>query len=378
MAKKRIQTYKFTPGIPQSGNLYPNAWAQINANKEWLKDESTAFIDAKIVTDTAADLYPNSSLRYLNNREYVKAEVAAWVAVQVAGNISPFAGYTKTATQIKTDVEAVIQAAYLDMRYGGNENIRKQSQTYYVDGVLQLASAGEPELAYWTKAKQIIDLYIFTGLAYSSINTDGLSQNTSGSNAEPAGKTGFAANMAVIDNVVDNGILNLPALQSSAYVFANFVYDSYLCERDMGYNIDGLLKDIRYGGNEQSRYNASTYWVGTVSVLDGDRQPEIATKNEIRNIINNYVIPGTAYASRQSPVVTQQTILGTPGESGATARVTSLVGIITDVITNGLDNLPALVTNGISSVKIPERVELSEILLIKLEYLLKLENIKFT
>ena len=364
MAKKRIQTYKFTPGIPESGNLYPNAWAQINANKEWLKDESTAFIDTKIVTDTAADLYPNSSLRYLNNREYVKAEVAAWVAVQVAGNISPFAGYTKTATQIKTDVEAVIQAAYLDMRYGGNENIRKQSQTYYVDGVLQLASAGEPELAYWTKAKQIIDLYIFTGLAYSSINTDGLSQNTSGSNAEPAGKTGFAANMAVIDNVVDNGILNLPALQSSAYVFANFVYDSYLCERDMGYNIDGLLKDIRYGGNEQSRYNASTYWVGTVSVLDGDRQPEIATKNEIRNIINNYVIPGTAYASRQSPVVTQQTILGTPGESGATARVTSLVGIITDVITNGLDNLPALVTNGISSVKIPERVELSEILLI--------------
>ena len=364
MAKKRINTYKFTPGIPQSGNLYPNAWAQINANKEWLKDESNAFLDFKITQDTAANLYPNATLRYLNNREYVKAEVAAWVAVQVAGNIAPFAGYTATATQIKNDLEKVLQSAYLDMRYGGNENIRTQSQTYYVDGVLQLASAGEPELAYWTKAKQIIDLYIFTGLAYGTINGDGLSQDSTGSNAEANGKTSFAANMAVIDNVVDNGILNLPALSSSVYAFANFTYDSALCERDMGYNIDGILTDIRYGGNQQSRYNASTYWVGTVSVLSGDKQPELQVKNEIKDIINNYVIPGVAFTSRQSPVVTQQTILGTPGEAGATARVTTLFGIITDVIENGLDNLPTQINNGISSVKIPERVELAELLLI--------------
>ena len=116
----------------------------------------------------------------------------------------------------------------------------EHNQSYYVDGVLQLAAAGEPELAYWNKAKDIIDLYIFTGLAYGTINVEGISQNTSGSNAEAGGKTNFAANMAVIDNVVDNGILNLPTLVSSAYVFANFTYEPNPCERDMGYNIDGL------------------------------------------------------------------------------------------------------------------------------------------
>ena len=84
MAKRRIENYKFTPGIPLSGNLYPNAWAQINANKEWLKDESNAFIDFKIAQDTAADLYPNTSNRITNNLEYIKAEVAAWVAVQLS------------------------------------------------------------------------------------------------------------------------------------------------------------------------------------------------------------------------------------------------------------------------------------------------------
>ena len=61
--------------------------------------------------------------------------------------------------------------------------------------------------------------------------------------------------------------------------------------------------------------------------MTGDRQPELAVKNEIRNIINNYVIPGIAFTSKQSPVVTQQTILGTPGEAGATTRITNPVGI---------------------------------------------------
>ena len=364
MAKRRIENYKFTPGIPLSGNLYPNAWAQINANKEWLKDESNAFIDFKIAQDTAADLYPNASNRITNNLEYIKAEVAAWVAVQVAGNISPFAGYTKLAADIKTDTGKVVNAAYRDTRYGGNENIRAQSETYFADGVLQLANDGDPEIAYLTKARDIVVNYILPGIAYSTINTDGFSQNTTGTNGEAGGVSGYTTNHNVIVNAIDNGILTLPALVSSIYVFENYTYDSYLCERDIGYNIDGILKDLRYGGNEQSRYNASTYWVGTVSVLSGDRQPEEAVKNEVRNIINNYVIPGNAFTTRQNPVVTQQTILGTPGEAGATTRVTELFNIITDVVINGLDNLPAQVNNGISSVKVPENIQLERLLLI--------------
>ena len=89
--------------------------------------------------------------------------------------------------------------------------------------------------------------------------------------------------MNVIINAIDNGIITLPAEVISSYPFADYTYDSYLCERDMGYNLTGILKDLRYGGNEQSRYNAGTYWNGEVSVLTGNRQPEIQTKNEIKN-----------------------------------------------------------------------------------------------
>ena len=36
-----------------------------------------------------------------------------------------------------------IRDRYRDTRYGGNENIRTQSETYFADGVLQLANDGD-------------------------------------------------------------------------------------------------------------------------------------------------------------------------------------------------------------------------------------------
>ena len=127
---------------------------------------------------------------------------------------------------------------------------------------------------------------------------------------------------------------------SSPYIFAGYTYDSSKCERDMGYNINGFLNDLRYGGNQDSRYNASKYWIGSTPQIDGDRQPEILVKNHIRDVINNYILTRTAYTSQQSPVVTTQYFGTAAGEAGASARITALTFIITDVIENGLDNYP--------------------------------------
>ena len=245
MAKRRINDYKFIPGIPTTGNLYPNAWAQINANQEYLKDEATAYIASRVTTDTAYDAYPNTSARITNNLEYIKAEVAKYVENQVAGNVAPFAGYGGLSANIKQDVEKVVNAAYKDARYGGNERMRAQSNTYYVDGVLQLGDQGNPEIDYLTYARNLIHSYILPGVANSTINTEGLTQNTSGSNAESAGRTLMQSNMNVIINAIDNGILTLPTEVISSYPFADYTYDAYLCERDMGYNITGILKDLR-------------------------------------------------------------------------------------------------------------------------------------
>ena len=90
--------------------------------------------------------------------------------------------------------------------------------------------------------------------------------------------------------------------------------------------------------------SASKYWINSTPQLDGDRQPEILTKNFIVSLINNYILPQTAYTTKQSPVVTTQyTNTGIAYESGADTRITALMAIITDVIQNGLDNVPTLI-----------------------------------
>ena len=69
------------------------------------------------------------------------------------------------------------------------------------------------------------------------------------------------------------------------------------------------LNDLRYGGNEEIRRVVGYYWEGTTAQVDGDRQPEIQTHTEIRNIINNYILTNTAHTSLQSTV--SQVIDGT-------------------------------------------------------------------
>ena len=157
---------------------------------------------------------------------------------------------------------------------------------------------------------------------------------------------------------------------NSSSPWYNYTYNSPKCERDTGYNLEGtdgnggVIFDLRYGGNAQARYLASKYWINSTPQLDGDRQPEILTKNFIVSLINNYILPQTAYTTKQSPVVTTQyTNSGIAYESGADTRITALMAIITDVIQNGLDNVPALDRSKISSVKMQTRIPTNDLLL---------------
>jgi len=151
----------------------------------------------------------------------------------------------------------------------------------------------------------------------------------------------------------------------------NYTYNSPKCERDTRYNLQGvngdggILYDLRYGGNAQARFLASKYWINSTPQVDGDRQPEVAAKNFVVSLINNYILPQATFTSAQSPVVTTQyTNNGSSYESGSDARVTALFAIITDVITNGLDNVPTLDRTKVSSVKMQTRVPSNDLLLI--------------
>ena len=113
------------------------------------------------------------------------------------------------------------------------------------------------------------------------------------------------------------------------------------CKRDMGYLIDALIYDIRYGGNEQVRYVASQYYLsGVIQLINVP--VELAIQAQLWTLINSYVLTKTLYTTQQSPVTSSQNRTGTAGEAAAITRSTSLSTIASNVMQGGLSTLPAI------------------------------------
>lgn len=145
--------------------------------------------------------------------------------------------------------------------------------------------------------------------------------------------------------------------------FVGYTYNDSKCERDIGYNLDAYLKDLRYGGNENTINVIKYYWDQDVAQIDGDRQPEIQTYGFIDSLIQNYILTNVSYPTSNTEV--SQTIdLSKTAETEAFTVLDTLLQNTIDVITNGLDSLPALVESGVGKIKIQGRYDLEDILLI--------------
>ena len=123
MAKQKISNYVFLPGVGSTTNLYPNAYSIIQANYDFIKAETVAYINANITTDNASNLYPNAVTLLTNNRAFIIDEIQAWIAAQVAAAAvgTTWYGYTYNVTSCRRDLGYLIDAYIYDIRYGGNE-----------------------------------------------------------------------------------------------------------------------------------------------------------------------------------------------------------------------------------------------------------------
>ena len=152
-------------------------------------------------------------------------------------------------------------------------------------------------------------------------------------------------------------------VSAGASGFVGYTYNAEKCERDVGYNIDAYLKDLRYGGNENTNNVIKYYWDQDVAQIDGDRQPEIQTYGFIKTLINTYILQNTTYSASNLEVT--QTIDNTKtAEAQAITNINTLVDSTVAVITNGLSSMPALEESGVGTIKIQGRHDLDELLLI--------------
>ena len=171
----------------------------------------------------------------------------------------------------------------------------------------------------------------------------------------------LSANKTFLQNQVVAFINDQIANNIAPYV--GYAYASPKCIRDVGFFIDAILHDLRYGGNVKCRQVADYFWIDGEPQIRGDVAPETTAQTYLRNVINNYIFTNTAVSPSYGNTMAQSFIIGQNAEAGSSTRNTALWNIFTDVITNGLPAMPAKVT-GVSSIRLIGQIDVSSVLLI--------------
>jgi hypothetical protein len=125
-----------------------------------------------------------------------------------------------------------------------------------------------------------------------------------------------------------------------------FTYNGTKCERDVGYIIEAVVYDLTHGGNAKSREAAIEYVTNAGQFYTlGQEEETVASLNYSLGVMGSVLAqtdPDTNYQTtngdNSTAVVAQYKDATLDAESGALARVTELVGIITDAITAGNSN----------------------------------------
>ena len=235
---------------------------------------------------------------------------------------NPGASYTTPPTVTFTDPNNTADASY---------------EVYIGDGVLTQPTFTDAGTGWTTVSATVSDsgqTKNITGVTYT---------------ANPFAVTLLEANKEYIKDEVTAWIDAQISGGSNPSLWEDFVHDKVKCERDIGYLIDAFVHDIKYGSNRDTVTAARRYWIGTNFV--GGEQPQIvAAYEQMRTLILDYILDNTAYTSLQSE--TTQTTNANDGEAIAQTRCNELITIITQVVTHGLEVIPASGSDGIVDITV--------------------------
>jgi hypothetical protein len=187
---------------------------------------------------------------------------------------------------------------------------------------------------------------------------------------------GISKNANLFPNAVALLIANRSFIQAQVVAFINaqiaantppynnYTYEPSKCIRDVGFFIDAIAHDLRYGGNIKIRQVSDYFWIDGRPMIRGNPAPEITGQQYIRDIINNFIFTNNTVSPNFGQTsVTQTFIQGANGEAGAAGVITSEFEILANVIENGVSALPEKIT-GVSAIRLSGKYELSDILLI--------------
>ena len=177
MAKKRITEYVFTAGISKDDNLFPQAYALIQANIDFIIAEEVAYIDYNI-----------------------------------ANNIPPYNGFVYDSSTCTRDVGYYLNAYLHDLRYGGNLETRNVASYLWIDGIPQISlTARSPVLATHDYIETLINTYILTNTAPPVTYSNVPQTFITGADGETGATTRISSLIDIITSVIVGGYPVIPA-----------------------------------------------------------------------------------------------------------------------------------------------------------------------
>lgn len=306
----------------------------------------------------------------LANRAFMIAEVIAYID----DNLNPGSIPNYSQAACSRDTGYIIDAITYDMFYGGNSQTVSAALAYF-NGLTSILAAGEiaPTVAAFTRLQTIIQqIVVNTAITKSLSNSS--SQNTSLPSGSASSGNTLSTLISYILDVVQNGAGSAPTVVDPTFTngntnyigyrttiragkltieedvidyldanLAGYVYDETICARDVGYIIDAVAYDIKYGGNVKTLQAALKYYEAnnaSAEVVINNQKPEtLAALVRARDVA--VLCVNQTLVSKTSGNTLNQNTSGTVGEAGTGTTVTSLMNMLNSIIDNGVGVAPS-------------------------------------
>ena len=161
---------------------------------------------------------PNAVELLTQNKEFLKDEVVAWIDAQIVINTGIWNGFTYDNQKCERDAGIIIDGLIYDLKWSGNEKTHYNASRYY-NGVVSLVAGQQAQTtAAMAQLKAIIQSYVFANATYTSLQSPVRTTQTIDSTAgEAAASTQVGTLIDMVGDVITNGLPNLPALDSPSY-----------------------------------------------------------------------------------------------------------------------------------------------------------------
>jgi len=353
--------YDFTV-IATAENRYLDAANLIQKNRLEIIDKSLAaiaiahsdFYFPNDVQTTRFSRFKDSYRLIQQNRTEIVN--SAWSATATL-----YPAIAGTETKCKRDLGYFVDAISTDIFTGGNSYSIAFVNQYFSNGApINNGLVGEiTESVYaFNQARDLMKAAITNQLTIKDLTLTG--DPVTGSNVSTASCANVQNTLDTLTSIV-NTVLTAGSLDSLKTIWNNpgiFVSGENKCRRDIGYIVDALIKDVRYGTNKYIREATRAYFNKNGTPISNGLVGETAQSVTAFNAVRDYAKKAiTNQLNVKDLSITPDPLTGNNQSETSCANVRTnidnLISILTTTITNGnLSAYPALYTSNMVKINV--------------------------